>query len=273
MKDISLNFGALRDSIAKLSSMELMKEDKSATLDEFVKRTSESPNLKKQQLIYKNIQNCKPFEKERLAERFINQNLSMFRNSNWQELIRENKQLRKDLLGNPDVSHVEAIKDGKLFEAVNVLIESVTNPGFSNFEAEGKAYEMVVEHLTREIKEGEEKSEEVDDSPNVGKIWEFITKMAVNNFNERYSHLNESEQKVLNVLISPDSNKIEFLEEIKKESIDTIDKLLEDADKSQRDTLIDFREKMEGMNNVSPAVIDTYILECIDLKQSLSEIL
>ena len=73
MKDVSYNFGAIRDSIARLSSMELMKESESKTLNTFVKKTQESPNLKKQQLIFKNIQECKPFEKERLAERFINQ--------------------------------------------------------------------------------------------------------------------------------------------------------------------------------------------------------
>ena len=59
MKNISYNFGAIRDSIARLSSKELMEQNESATLEKYVSKTQLSPDLKKQQLIYKNIQECK----------------------------------------------------------------------------------------------------------------------------------------------------------------------------------------------------------------------
>jgi len=273
MKDISYNFGAIRDSIARLSSMELIKENKSVTLDSFIKRTNSSPNLKKQQLIYKNIQECKPFGKERLAERFINQNLSMFSNSNWQEILRENMSVRKDYLGNPDVSHVEAKKDGKLFEAINVLIESVTNRGFSNFEGEAEAYDLVLQHLTREVVE-EEVSKEVDDAPSLGQAWKYITKSAINNFNERYEHLNESEKEVLSVLMSGEKSKIEYLDDIKSESVKIINKLLEsEVDRVNHDMLIGFKGKIEEMKNVPGNEVDDCILECIDLKQTLEDLL
>lgn len=273
MKNISYNFGAIRDSIAKLSSVELMREHKSDTLDKFVERTNKSPILKKQQLIYKNIKDCKPFEKERLAERFLNQNLNMFRNTNWHDIMQENKQVRYDFLGAPDVSHVEAIKDGELFEAINTLIESVSKPGFSDFEREGRAYDMVLEYITREVSE-EEKSEEKDDAPSLKEAWKFITKLAVSNFNERYEHLNESEKEVLGVLISGEKNKQEYLNDIKKESIDIINKLLESeqTDKLNHDILIEFKDKIEKMQNISKDKIDEYILECIDLKQTLEEL-
>lgn len=272
MKDISYNFGAIRDSIARLSSGELMKENKSVTLEKYVSKTAASPDLKKQQLIYKNIQECKPFPKERLAERFLNQNLSMFKNSDWNEILFENKQLRYDLLGAPDVSHVVANdNNGKLFEAINTLIESVTKKGFADFEAEGEAYEFVLEHLTREVSE-EEVSEEKEDSPALKEAWKFVTKLAVNNFNERYEHLNESEKEVLSVLLSNDKSKVEYLEEIKKESVELIDSLLEETDKINHDVLIDFKEKIGNMKEVAPGTIDECILECIDLKQTLNEL-
>lgn len=272
MKDISYNFGAIRDSIARLSSIELMKENKSTTLEKYIKKTSTSPDLKKQQLIYKNIQECKPFEKERLAERFINQNLSMFKNSNWDDMIFENKQLRYNLLGAPDVSHVAANNnDGKLFEAINTLIEAVSNKRFSKFEEEGQAYEFILEHLTREVVEGEE-SKEKTDSPELKEAWRFVTKLAVNNFNERYEHLNESEKDILAVLLSNDKSKVEFLEEVKKENIVLINSLLEESYKVHHDILIEFKDKIIKMNEVGPEVIDEYILECIDLKQELNEL-
>lgn len=272
MKDISYNFGAIRDSIARLSSKELMRENKSSALEKYIERTSSNPNLKKQQLIYKNIQECKPFDKDRLAERFINQNLSMFKNSNWDDLIFENKQLRYDILGAPDVSHVVANNsDGKLFEAINVLIESITNKRFAKFKEEGEAYEFVLEYLTREVAE-EKKSEEKDDSPALKEAWKFITKLAVNNFNERYEHLNESEKEVLSVLLSSEKEKVDYLESVKKESIVLIDSLLEGSDKIHRDILIDFKDKIGNMKEVSFITLDECILECIDLKQELNDL-
>lgn len=273
MGNISYNFGAIRDSIARLSSMELIKENNSKTLEAFIKKTNESPNLKKQQLIYKNIQECKPFTKERLAERFLNQNLSMFKNSNWQELLRENMSVRKQFLGNPDESHVEARENGELFEAINKLIESVCNPAFTDFEGEGLAYDMVIEHLTREVSE-ENKSEENDDAPNLNEAWKFITKLAVSNFNKRYSHLNESEKEVLSVLMSENSKKKDYLDGIKSESLNIINSLLEnsDIDKSNYELLIDFKGKLERIQEVSATKLDDYILECIELKQVLSDL-
>lgn len=272
MKDISYNFGAIRDSVAKLSSIELMRENKSLTLESFVEKTNSIPNLKKQQLIYKNIQECKPFAKERLAERFINQNLSMFKNSNWQDMLRENMALRKELLGNPDISHVQAKSDGKLFEAINVLIESATNKAFSNFEGEAEAYDMIVSHLTRDVVE-ENASAEVDDAPSINNAWKYITKSAVNNFNERYEHLNESEKEVLSILISGDNEKAEYFEDIKNENVKIINSLLENnVDKVNHDILIDFKSKIEGMSNVAINEMDEYILECIDLKQTLEDL-
>lgn len=272
MKDISYNFGAIRDSIARLSSKELMKESESITLNKYIEKTTSSPNLKKQQLIYKNIQECKPFTKERLAERFLNQNLSMFRNSNWDDMIFENKQLRYDLLGAPDVSHIGASDDsGKLFEAINTLVESISNKRFSNFEEEGKAYEFVIEHLTREVSE-EVTSEEKNDSPALKEAWKFITRNAVNNFNERYEHLNESEKNVLAVLLSTDKSKVDYLEEIKKGNIKLINSMLENADKINHDILIEFKDKIGKMKEISPTNLDECILECIDLKQELNDL-
>jgi len=196
----------------------------------------------------------------------------MFKNSNWNDMIFENKQLRYDLLGAPDVSHVGANNNSdKLFEAINTLIESVTNRAFSDFESEGEAYEFILEHLTREVV-AEEVSAEADDAPALKEAWKFVTKLAVNNFNERYEHLNESEKEVLGVLLSSSKDKSDFFDGIKKESIELIDSLLEESDKSNHDTLINFKEKLEKMNNIAPNMIDEHILECIDLKQELNEL-
>src|ERR1017187_7031022 len=159
MKDISLNFGAIKDSVTRLSSMELIKESESKTLTNFINTIKKSPVLSKQQIIYKNFDNVKPFVKERLAERFISQNINIFKDINWNDIIRENRNLRLTMLSD---SHVEATggKNTKLYESIHTLIESVSKKGFSDFSREQEAYEHLLSTLTT-IQENTEANKEV----------------------------------------------------------------------------------------------------------------
>lgn len=268
MKDVSYNFGAIRDSIMKLSAAELIKESKSKTVDLFVSAIKQNSILKKEHLIFKSLQNCKPFEKERLAERFLNQNVQLFVNEKWENILAENKKLRKEIL---DDSHVEAKADGKLFESINILIESVSRPGFSDFEKEQEAYECVMSHLTRKVVSESEKSQEKQDSPKlVGDAWKFITKIATNNFNERFNHLNEEEKKAFKILISDNSTKENYLQTLKDESISIINtKLSEEKDTKTIDLLNTFKSKIENMKNINHLTIDESIVSCLELKENL----
>jgi len=268
MRDISYNFGAIRDSIMKLSAAEIIRESRSKTLDTFTAAVRKSPILNKQHLIFKSLQNCKPFEKDRLAERFLNQNLQLFANEKWENILSENKKIRKELL---DDYHVEAKADGKLFESVNILIESLTRGGFSDFEKEQEAYEFVLSHLTRKVVKESDKSEEKDDSPKlVGNTWKFVTKMAINNFNERFNHLSEEEKKTFKILISDNNTKTNYLKSLKEENIDIINKkILEEKDPKTLDLLNNFKIKLEGIGQGNFSNIDESIISCLELKNNL----
>ncbi len=174
MKDISLNFGAVRDSILRLSSAEIMKESTNKTLSSFLQAVKSSTVLSKQQIIYKNFEGCKPFEKERLAERFINQNISIFNNVRWEDIIRENRDLRLTMLSS---THVEANggKNTKLFEHISTLIESKTRRGFTAFDKEIESYDFLVNYLTapKDLNETSV-SKEKNDGPDLNS-WKFIT--------------------------------------------------------------------------------------------------
>lgn len=273
MENISYNFGTIRDSILKLSSAEIIKEEKSNTLNSFTKRLEENPVLKKQFLVYKNIQESSPFEKERLAERFIQQNLRLFHDIEWNSLLGENKKIRRELL---DDIHITS-KENDLFEAVHTLIESVTKRGYNEISKEQEAYEFVLSHLTRDvIEESEEVSEEKTDSPHLVKnAWKFITKNAINNFNERYSHLNEGEKKVFKILVSDITTKSSYFDNIKNENLELINSVIgnsNESDKEKSNMLESFRDKIENMSESSPENIDSYILNSIELKQILEDL-
>lgn len=270
MKDnISFNFGSIRDTVAKLSASEIIREEKSKTLENFLEFMKKSPLLTKQHFVYKNLESAKPFSKERLAERFISQNLNLFKNERWDNILSENKKIRRELL---DDIHIESKIDAVLAESINTLIEHATNPNFTDFEREQTAYEYIVNHLLRPIVNESDSSKEKTDNPNlIDGAWKFITKVAVNNFNERYEHLNEEEKKVFSVLISDEKTKISYLEEIKEKNLESIkNKLMTEINDSSVDLLNSFKNKIENMKNVNFVNIDECIISNIELKDALS---
>ncbi len=271
MREISYNFGAIRDSIMKLSASEMIKESKSVTLDKFADAIKKSPVLQKQHLVFKNIQECKPFEKERLADRFLNQNLQLFVNEKWDQIMMANKSIRRSFL---DDMHVEAKKDGKLCEAINVLIEARTKPGFVDFEKEQESYEIVMSHLTRPVISESDKSSEKTDSPKLVKdAWKFITKVAVSNFNERFSHLNEGEKQLFKILVSDVETKNNYLESLRNETLQIVDNKIQQLDGDQKtiSVLNDFKNKLEKMKGLNHAALDEGLISCFELKETLSK--
>lgn len=273
-ENISFNFGAIRDTITRLSSAELIREHKSVTLDKFLSEIKKSPILTKQQFVFKNIETAKPFAKERLAERFIAQNMQLFKNEKWNNITTENKRVRKELL---DDMHIESRVDNKLAESINTLIEFNSNSIQSDFgkgiEREIEAYDYVIKHLTRSVNESDY-SKEKEDNPKLNESWKFITKVAVNNFNDRYEHLNEDEKKVFSVLIADEKTKISYLSEIKDQNLKMISQLLEtkvDLDSDSKELLEGFKDKLMNMKNVNFVNIDEYILSNLELQSHISE--
>jgi hypothetical protein len=146
MKNISLNFGSIKDTIQRISSNKMINEGFSKQFVElFVNEIKEKPVLNVQYLIYKNIEKSS-FSKEYLAERFLNQNINLISEYKFNDILKENKDLRVKILNN---MHVEAnSKNIELFESVHTLIKAKTSPNFKDFDEENKAYEFVINYLT-----------------------------------------------------------------------------------------------------------------------------
>ena len=268
MKDITLNFGAIKDSIIRLTSQEILKENKNNSFKTFTDSIKKNPVLFKQYLVFKNFENCTPFNKERLAERFINQNLSILKGIKWQDIIRENKNIRITLLEN---SHVESTKGEKdeLFNNIHTLIESITNPNFSNISKEQFSYEYLINYLTRPNTENK-KIQEENDNPDL-KNWKFVTKLAVNNFNERYSHLNENEKNILKILLSDDNKKINYIEDLKKENLNLINKLIKETKEDKKIKILEtFKNKLNTEFIYDSFSADDFIISYSELKENLN---
>lgn len=273
MKKTSLNFGVLKESIAKKASVELTRGYEGDTLMKFMETVKKSPTLKKQHFIYKNIETAKPFEKEKLAERFLNQTLSLTKGLEWHKIVAENMRLRKDILGLPDQSTVTAREDKKeLYEAVNTMIESKTNPAFTDMESEALAYETILEHLTRTVSE-ESANQEIQHHPKLGKVWEYVTKNAVSNFNERFSHLNEDEKKLFKILVAEGDQRINYVKSLREETLQLIKRKMDESKSTEQKSLLEtFKEKLNKNVEPSTLVSDEYIFHVADLNQTLSKL-
>lgn len=275
MKQISLNFGAIKDSIYRYSSKELVNEsiagEKVNILGSFVNSLKENPTLKIQYLIFKNLEEGY-FKKERLAERYINQNLKLLENVSWENIININRDIRIKLLEN---AHVEGnAGKNELYEAIQTLIESTVRTTYSDIDKSQEAYEFILEHLTKE-RENKEVIKETEENDNPKFLsWNFITKLAVDNFNKRYAHLNESEQSLLKILLSPEEKKNHHLTDLIKENSEIINNLLEEgvSNKETESALLNFKSKLEKIEGFAKENIDEAIINCSELNETLKDI-
>ena len=273
MENISLNFGVIKESVAKKAAVELTRNHNGNTLMLFMESIKKSPVLKKQHYVYKSLETAKPFKKERIAERFLNQNLKIISDLKWTDIISENKAIRKSLLGLPDESTVVAKEDKiKLFESISTLIEAKLNPAFKDLEKEANAYDYVIEYLTREVEE-EKQNKEEKTHPHLGKIWEYITKNAVSNFNERFSHLNENEKQLFKILIAEGDQKINYIKSLKEETKSLIREKQESTNSIEdKNILSEFYKKIEKKVDRDTMISDDYVFHICDLNQSLKSL-
>jgi hypothetical protein len=266
MKGISLNFGSIKDTVLRHSSRVIIKEGKNESFfDVFLNEVKESPILKVQYLIYKNVENGK-FSKDYLAERYLNQNLGMVSEFDFQDILKENKELRVKILGNTYVGSPE--ESSKLYESVHTLIKSKTSKNFNSFDEENQAYEYVIDYLTGKHNPEGNLSESIEPELEMPSLlsWKYVTEVAVNNFNQRYTHLNEGEKLLVKILTSSEEYKMNYLEDLKEENLTTIESLLATSkDDEMVSSLKKFKSKILSIkpdSNLDESIINLYELKC-----------
>jgi len=91
----------------------------------------------------------------------------------------------------------------------------------------------------------------------------------VNNFNERYSHLNESEQNLVKILMSEENYKVNYLEDLKQENLTLINTFLTNAvDSETANNLNKFKNKIENLTNSN---LDESIINLYELNLNLKD--
>lgn len=269
-----MNFGAIKDTVYRYSGRKLTQENSGeiTVLNAFLTEIKKNPLLKKQHLIYKNFEEgyCK---KENLAERYISQNLKLLEGYSWNDIVDLNKKIRYSLL---EQAHVEGQKSKEdFYEAIHTLIKSQTQPGFVEIGKSQEAYDFLVQHLMTPKPKEEDKANLSENEYPKFLSWKFVTEVAVNNFNERYSHLNECEKDLLKILLSSEDNKKNYFIDLKNENLSTIEQVLYKYNDNEvvKDSLGKFVEKINKMNEseLSGNDLDEAIIHLFELKDLIEE--
>ena len=260
MSEITLNFGAIEESILRLRSR--VFDDGRNGVESFQGIVNENHILKRQQLIFHSICTDKCFVKQRLAERFIYQTIELINGVNWKDLTDANRTLRISFL---DDTHVGSTTNrDELFNAIHTLIECKCR-GFGNFDQEQEqlATDTIIENIMNNENDTIEGSDEPEPS------WEIVTKIALSNFEKRYSHLSESEMKLVEMLVAEQDKKENYLLDLIQENKEKISKKkLTSRDTSILSTLDTYQQKLD---RIDPKTIDLdeAIIACHDLREKL----
>ena len=271
--ETSLNYGAIKDTVIRKSASNLIKEENNIILKELKNKIANNPVLFAQNAVYNNFLNSKIIKKQRIAERFIHQNIKLMESFTWKEIMDSNKDFRNSLLGSPEEATVQAknILIAKLYENIHTLIEAETNPKFMDIEKEGEAYDDLLAYLTREDETVEVSKEE--DHPKFGKIWEYITKNSLNYFNERYSGLSDDDKAVLKIVMTEGDQRLSKVMELRENTLKLVDKHLQFShDIETKDMFSAFKKKLEETKEKSEILKDEYIFYCGELFNKLKEV-
>ncbi len=197
-----------------------------------------------------------------------NQNMKLFKNEKWDNIINENRKIRIDILGD---AHVEAKSANfELFENIHTLIEATTKSDFFNVLKEQESYDFLIKYLTREVIKEVKKSEEVQENPEFG--WNFITKIAVSNFNKRYTHLNESEKDLLGKLLSTHENKKNYLQDLKEEVTKSINLAVDNSKDDEGKIIFEaFKSKLAKIGSLDESKIDDALIDLTGFKETIKE--
>ena len=251
------NFGKLKNAYNNIlvESVVTKNSDKKSIFKDYVKTIKENEILKNQFLIYNLIEN-KIESNEYKAKAFLDECLNVMSKYKNKDIMEANS----NLLSNKLFENDEVYENKELHENLTTLIFTAKTP--KNIDAILEAKEFVINFILNN------KKIEIKESINLPNS--LLSTIMVDKYNERYSDLDESDKKILKVLIdSTDEQKKEVYLETVRECVDLIDKRLEESDLDTKDKLLKVKDKLLRDKIDINEEYTKKISKLVDLKKSL----
>jgi hypothetical protein len=251
------NFGKLKNAYNNIlvESVVTKNSDKKSIFKDYVKTIKENEILKNQFLIYNLIEN-KIESNEYKAKAFLDECLNVMSKYKNKDIMEANSNLLSNILFEND----EVYENKELHENLTTLIFTAKTP--KNIDTILEAKEFVINFILNN------KKIEIKESINLPNS--LLSTIMVDKYNERYSDLDESDKKILKVLIdSTDEQKKEVYLETVRECVDLIDKRLEESDLDTKDKLLKVKDKLLRDKIEINEEYTKKISKLVDLKKSL----
>ena len=206
--------------------------------------------LRNQYFIYENITTKTEINDFKISE-YIKENIALMGNYSLRDIKRENEKL-VSLLGE-NIGNDYVLNE--LHENINILITTKKTPETLNKITE--AFSYISDYIKKDKNIKEEKVS-VEDS--------------VSKFNERYSNLSESEQRILKVAMGSDNEeKKSVFNETIRECIDLINDNLVECELETKEKLLNVKDRLLRMSYVN----ENFIIDMgkiFELKKGLNKI-
>lgn len=260
-----MNFGTIKNIYAKFLIDSYITESKKdlnkKNYKNFIKLISESPVLRTQFIVYKNIENGY-FPSEVSAVEYLKENISLFDNFNKKNIVKENEKLVKNLTST--YKKVDFNSTNQLHEALHNLISLEKKAETINQIHE--SFEVVKKWLTTPKEKISENTSKTNVNPK--NFLDIVTQK----YNEKYSNISEEEKKVLKTILSKNNEEKEsLLKDMVKESITLINNSLKEFgdNLSIKEKLLEAKDVIYSLE-YNEKTFKEDILKVYNLKTSLS---
>lgn len=228
--NISKSFGTIKTVYNNLLSEAIVTKNNSnkKLFKKYVKSIKENEVLKTQFLVYTNIENKVESDVEK-ARMFVKENIELFNRFDKKEILEANAKLISGISFGQEPEHNE------LYENISTLIFTTKHPLNVDkiVEATSKVVDYIVNNKPKVV------NESIDLPPSL------VSRILIDKFNDRYSSLNESDRKLLSVVIeSTDTEKAEIYNEVLSECLGLINEQLNTSNLELKDKLLRVKEKL-----------------------------
>lgn len=264
-----MNFGTIKNIYAKFLIDSYITESKKdlnkKNYKNFIKLISESPILRTQFIVYKNIENGY-FTSEVSAVEYLKENISLFDKFGKKNIIKENEILFSKMPSTYifEQSYTGYEEKQKIHEALNNLITLEKKAETINQLHE--SFEVIKKWLATPK---EKISENIPKSKiNPKNFLNIVTQK----YNEKYSNISEEEKKVLKTILSKNGvEKEALLKDMVKESINLINTSLKEFSDnlSIKEKLLEAKDVVYNLE-YNEKTFKEDILKVYNLKTSLS---
>jgi hypothetical protein len=235
------NFGKIKNVFNNLLIEGIVKKDDNSKglFKKYIKTIKESEILKTQFLVYNNIENRVDADSFS-ASIFVSENIKLLEKYSASEILKENLKL-VNLLKESKNKIVDEYELSKLHESLSDLMSTKRTP--HNIEKITQEIKNVTNYITTN------KVKEVNES--IDLPLSMMTNIMVDNYNEKYGKLNETDKEILKVLLDTNfENKKNVYAKIVAECTELIEGLLKEADKESSEKLVQVKSKLLEENQV-----------------------